>query len=200
MAYYFSVEVRHEGLNKYRIVKGQTPREANAKANALSLQWAEQWERKCEAERNRKRREADQLKRERTRLEHEANAAEAVRLTLEAEQLHLRMGSILLDSLKIKPKSWTDFHDKSKFTDKEPNSPRTEKLLPLPLRTAYKYNPELSFLQKISKNENTGDVSLCYCYTAKKTHTNVPCVFAKLASIVRPKFQLNRIASDRRVF
>ena len=153
MAYYFSVEVKHEGLNKYRIVKGQTPREANAKANALSLQWAEQWERKCEAERNRKSREADQLKRERTRLEHEANAAEAVRLTLEAEQLHLRMGSILLDSLKIKPKSWTDFHDKSKFTDKEPNSPRTEKLLPLPLRTAYKYNPELSFLQKISKKK-----------------------------------------------
>ena len=26
-------------------------------------------------------------------------------------------------------------------------------------------------------HENTGDVSLCFCYTAKKTRTNVPCVF-----------------------
>ena len=56
MTYYYSVEVFHEGLNKYRVVRGVTKKEAEEKAHFLYLQWEEQWKKKIEQERkNRKR-------------------------------------------------------------------------------------------------------------------------------------------------
>jgi restriction system protein len=153
MKYSYSVEVTHDGLNRYRIVKGQTISEAHAKARALAKQWDEQWERKCEAERRRKERADAQLQREKTKLEHEANATEAERLTFEAEQLQLQLSSIIHNTLRMNPITWDAFYDKSHFLEEAPSKPKAEELLSLPLRSHSRYNPKLTFFQKLSKKK-----------------------------------------------
>ena len=50
MKYYYQLEVRHDGLNKYKVVKGETQYEAQQKANALMQQWNEMYNKKIEAE------------------------------------------------------------------------------------------------------------------------------------------------------
>ena len=155
MAYHYSFEVKHSGLNKYRIVKGQTKREAQAKADSLLLQWEEQWEKKCAAERSRNLRAAAQYQREKTKSEHDANFAEANRLTSEYEQQQIKMNSILQTSIDLKLKTWNDFLSSEKFTEEKPKPTKQLELLALPLRSDIKYNPQLSLIEKLSKKKKS---------------------------------------------
>lgn len=155
MGYHYSVEVKHSGLNKYRIVKGNTKSEAQAKANALLLQWDEQWKRKREAEKNRSIRIANQKIREQTKAEHEANQAEASQLTFEQEQIQIKMSSLLQDSQKLTVPTWDNFKDNSLFNEPEPVKPKYNKLKSLPSRSESRYNPKLTLIEKLSKKKRT---------------------------------------------
>ena len=50
--------IRHDGLNKFRVIKGKSKYEVNQKADAQLATWDEMWERKLEAEERREQREA----------------------------------------------------------------------------------------------------------------------------------------------
>lgn len=52
--YYYEIELTHEGLNKYRIVKAETRYELQQKANAITAQWNNQWNRIIEREKRKK--------------------------------------------------------------------------------------------------------------------------------------------------
>ena len=54
----WEIEVRHEGLNKYRHIKGTDRHIVKQKAAAQKQAWDEMWEKKQAAEQKRKEREA----------------------------------------------------------------------------------------------------------------------------------------------
>lgn len=47
-SYTLRQEIRHQGLNKYRVVTAQNSYELNQKIAAIQAQWNAQWRRKCE--------------------------------------------------------------------------------------------------------------------------------------------------------
>lgn len=147
------IEVKHEGLNRYRIVTGISKSDAQAKANALAREWDKQWDRKLALSRERQERAARQKERERARIEHEENVSKANRLTAEAEQMQLELGSILLHTLGMTPVDWDNFRDGSAFMEEAPIRPIATGLLPLPERDDAKYNPKMSMFQKLSKTK-----------------------------------------------
>ena len=49
-AYTFRQEIRHDGLNKYRVVTAKSRYELNQKVAAIQAQWEEQWRKKRDKE------------------------------------------------------------------------------------------------------------------------------------------------------
>ena len=49
----YQIEIRHEGLHKYRMIKGQDPYVVEQKARIQEQVWDEIWERRLESERKR---------------------------------------------------------------------------------------------------------------------------------------------------
>lgn len=153
MRYNYQIEVQHDGLNRYRIVKGSNKYEAQATANALLRLWDEQWKRKCFADKLKSDRAIQQRERERTKFEHEENIAEANRLTYEAERVDQSLNTILLSTLSMKPITWNHFWDSSPFIDMQPEIPIERPLLALPKLENEKYNQKLSLFQKLSRTK-----------------------------------------------
>lgn len=96
MKYYFEQEVRHSGLNKYRVVKAASSYELDQKVRALKAQWNEQWERKCSAENKR-------IERENRIKNNEESLDYANEMTEQAEELQEALDSILSNSLEPIP-------------------------------------------------------------------------------------------------
>ena len=131
--YYYQEEVRHDGLNKYRVLKAETEYELNQKVASLKAQWNEQWDRKCIIRNN------------------EESQNYANELTRDAEKIQEELDSILLNSLVPIP---FDMNEKKDFSEYqvEPPLPPNPLLLPIePKRNFVKYNPTPSFFDIISK-------------------------------------------------
>lgn len=146
MKYYCEQEVRHNGLNKYRVVKAATNYELDQKVRALKAQWNEQWERKCLAESKRIERE-NKIKNNEESLEY------ANEMTEQAEELQKALDSILANSLKPTPLDVNSMKDNSPFPTNKPNEPVKTTLREEPKRTDPKYNPQAPFLTKLFKNK-----------------------------------------------
>jgi len=144
MKYYYEQEVRHSGLNKYRVVKAASNYELDQKVRALKAQWNEQWERKCSAENKRIERE-NKVKNNEESLEY------ANEMTEQAEELQDALDSILANSLEPIPLDENDMKDFSPFAINKPNSPIKPNFREEPKRTDYKYNPQAPFLTKLFK-------------------------------------------------
>ena len=57
----FQIEIAHQGLNKYKIIRGNDPLEVQRKVDAQTAAWNEVWEKKVQKEqkkRGRQQREA----------------------------------------------------------------------------------------------------------------------------------------------
>jgi len=154
MTYYYSVEVFHEGLNKYRVVRGVTKKEAEEKAHFLYLQWEEQWKKKIEQERKKIEQQQKRIEREnRIKCEKEANIY-AMELTYKAEKLQEDVDRILLDSLGF---NGLDFFEKLKdfslFNKPKPEAPNYLNCPNEPNIEDERFNPKPSFLIKMFKNK-----------------------------------------------
>ncbi len=53
----YEIEIRHDGLHKYRHIRGNNQQIVAQKAAAQIKAWEEMWERKCEIEKARSYRE-----------------------------------------------------------------------------------------------------------------------------------------------
>jgi len=71
----YQIEVRHNGLNKYRVVRGASRYEVGQRAEALQAQWNDEWARRMEVEGRRQER-LDQAER---RADHKTEAADRKR-------------------------------------------------------------------------------------------------------------------------
>ncbi|HII92704.1 MAG TPA: restriction endonuclease [Methanosarcina sp.] len=144
--YLYTCEVRHEGLNKYKVVKGETKKIAEQKANAQMAQWEEQWKRKQEADRKRK-------EREKYTRSIEESTEEANKLTLEAEEMQNSLDTILIDNLDPRVLDYDSLKDHRVFDQTLPVKPKHEGKSTKPSREDVKYNQKLSFLQRLSRKQ-----------------------------------------------
>lgn len=142
--YLYTYEIHHKGLNKYKVVKGETKKIAEQKAHTQMAQWEEQWKRKLEADRKQKERES---------LIHsiEESIEEANKLTLEAEKVQKSLDTILIDNLIPRAFDYDRLNDHRMFDQPSPVKPRREENAPKPNREDAKYNPKLPFLMRLSK-------------------------------------------------
>lgn len=139
-------EIRHNGLNKYRIVKAETHYELENKCDAQLAQWEAQWQRKLEQD-------AKAKERERRNQNAEKASRYAATQTKEAEAIQEALDNILINS--IYPQAF-DFNTLRDFSQYPISKPRKPQALPLPIepsRTDDKYNPKPSLLTQLSKKK-----------------------------------------------
>lgn len=144
--YLYSYEVHHDGLNKHKVVKGDTKKIAEQKACAQKAQWDEQWKRKLEADRKQKERE-NHIR------SIEESTEEANKLTLEAEKVQNSLDTILIDNLNPRAFDYNSLKDHRKFDQTLPVKPKREEKSTKPSREDAKYNQKLSFLLRLSKKQ-----------------------------------------------
>ncbi len=144
--YLCTSEVYHKGLNKYKVVKGETKKIAEQKANAQMAQWEEQWKRKLEVDRKRN-------ERENYARSIEESTEEANKLTLEAEEVQNSLDTILIDNLNPRALDYDSLKDHRVFDQTLPVKPKREEISTRPSREDSKYNQKLSFLQRFSKKQ-----------------------------------------------
>jgi restriction system protein len=135
------IEVRHEGLHKYRVIKGNNRYVVEQKAYLQEKQWEEMWKKKKEAEKKK-------LERENMAFEKAQKKALGEQQTLEAVcQLEL-IDNILVSTLDVDDKiDWDSLKDDSKFKDSKPKSPQKPSY---PLEPDKKnYEPKFGLMDRI---------------------------------------------------
>ena len=121
----WEIEVQHEELNKYRLIRGSDQRSVEQKAYAQQLAWEEMWEK-------------------------QQSKDNAVKRTTEAEEAIERLEAILLDSLEISSKiDWDSLIDNDSFPVSKPVSPTFDQLPSEPNESDEKYQPHLTFLDML---------------------------------------------------
>ncbi|WP_174612974.1 restriction endonuclease [Virgibacillus ihumii] len=140
----YQVEIKHDGLNKYRIIKGSDRRVVKQKALAQERQWEEMWHKKLEAERKKE-------EREKAAREKEEKKALAMQLTEEAEQQLQNIENTLSFTLTIDDKiDWESLKDTSEYTIPEPDEPNYVDIPDEPDKNSSDYKPKLNILDRFS--------------------------------------------------
>jgi len=155
----WEIEVRHEGLNKYRHIRGSDRNIVEQKADAQRLAWDEMWEKKQAAEQKKREREAAiRSKEEKKEL--------AIAKTNEAQEAINQLETILLHTLKVDDAiDWNSLLDKKKYPEKMPVKKEYPKQKPVkpnlalvpsePNRSDAKYHPNIGFFDKLfAKSRN----------------------------------------------
>jgi len=113
----YEIEVRHDGLHKYQVIRAKEYREAKEKAEAKIRAWEKQWERKLEVQRK---------KEESLRAQEykEARKAEAEKITAEAEEIRRSLERLLKEALGADHTvHWDGLMDSSPFPESPPPKP-----------------------------------------------------------------------------
>lgn len=113
----YEIEVRHAGLHKYRVIRGDDRYVVQQKAAAQLATWNEMWERRIDS---------DERKSEREQLaaERKERKSEAAQLTAEAGEALAELESILLHSLETTHViDWQDLKDCRPFDKPKPQPP-----------------------------------------------------------------------------
>lgn len=146
MSYRYQIEVTHQGLNKYRIVRGSTRWETKQKADSLLAQWNEQWARVIENEQKRAAREA--------RIQSDEDAVNyALERTKDDEKVQSDLDKIFTSSLSPISLDFEKLKDRSVFAVPMPELPSLALLPREPQRNDKQFNPKPSFPKKISKSK-----------------------------------------------
>jgi restriction system protein len=113
----WQLEIKHEGLHKYRIVKGETQEILRIRAQMQLHAWNEQWERVCAIEAKRKDRESKAyLKENKRQLAQERSG--------EAQQKLEALDQLLLAGIELDHTiDWSRLKDTSSFPTPLPGEP-----------------------------------------------------------------------------
>ncbi len=139
----YEVEIRHDGLNKFRLITGQDPHEVEEKARAQLAQWDAMWERRCRTEARR----AEQVQRAGD-VEAKKQLAEA--RTRKAEESIKALTCLLKDSLEVDPAvDWNVFIEEKCFSEPPPLLPAAVALPREPQASDHRYRYHVSFLGRL---------------------------------------------------
>jgi restriction system protein len=139
----YQVEVRHDGLNKYRMVRGSNAYEVEQRAAALVAQWNGEWARRLEVDNRRTQRLNSIFHKE----EMKESAAER---TSEAQELLSSLSTILVDGLATpSPFSWDFLKYQSSFPEPRPKDPSPDPTPSPPSKLADKYYVKIGPLEML---------------------------------------------------
>lgn len=145
----WEIEIRHDGLNKYRHIRGSDRHVVEQKAIAQQLVWDEMWEKKLEAEQKRREREEWHFNKERKK-------ESAVIETQEAQEKIKELEALLQYTLNINDTiDWDSLLDKQVFPDKKPAEPRPHPSPREPLVSDKEFQPKIGLLDKLFKSFRT---------------------------------------------
>jgi restriction system protein len=130
---YYKIEVRHEGLNKYRTIKHNDFHIAQEMAEDQKRKWDAEWRQKITSIKNKKELAAIQTK--------------------EIEQSLTGLMSLLSEALSTTPCiDWKELKDRTPFSNPKPTIP-TYISIPLePAPTDIRYKPKITWLDKIFRS------------------------------------------------
>lgn len=139
----WQIELRHDGLNKYRVIRGNDQSIVHRKAQAQQAIWDEMWQKRVE-------RDTRQQERELKRQELEDSLEEARGRTEAAQDELAELSSILAHTLGIDDKvDWDALKKPEDFPEPPPEKPRPEPLPIKPQLSSLQYQPTLGFLDKL---------------------------------------------------
>ena len=142
---FYQIEIRHEGLHKYRQIRG-TDRHAVEQTARVQLEaWEEIWRKKLKDEELKSDRAKAALTKENKKLLALTQTKEAQKALSDIENTLL---AVIAKDCKI---DWDKIKDSSEFDKPKPNEPKMKEIPREPLETDYKYQPKLTFLDKIFK-------------------------------------------------
>lgn len=141
----WQIELRHEGLGKYRLIKGNDRRVVEQKAQAQEFQWNEMWKRRQAIESNKRERAA--------RLYGiSSNKQEAKQLTEDAENALKEIDEVLLHTIGVDDAiDWEVIKDSAEFSESKPQQADLARL-PLKPNESY-FAPNLGFFDKLFKSK-----------------------------------------------
>lgn len=127
--FYYSKEIKHEGLNEYKIIKGETSYELERKARIQLEKWDEFWNKKLAANK-------------------------ALELTEEAQKKLDLIKNVLTDSLKLEEFSWDNLKSNDKFSVLKPEkkSPYSKEDIGIEPRRE-NYAPKIGIMDKVIKSK-----------------------------------------------
>jgi restriction system protein len=152
---YYQVEIRHEGLHKYRQIRGTDPHVVEQTARAQLEGWEEIWRKKLKDEKLRS-------ERAKAALTKELKKSLAITQTKEAQKalsdIENTLSVAIAKDCKI---DWEKIKDFSEFDKEKPTKPKMKEIPSEPLGTDSKYRPKLTFLDKIFKNSKQKKIDKC---------------------------------------
>lgn len=132
-------EIRHPGLNKYRLIKGTDKYVVEQKAAAQMAMWDEMWQRKVE-------------KNQRV-LDKQTMFEEAQSRTQQAKQAIEELENTLKHTLDIDDTiKWETLKNFSAFSEPKPEPPNFQQIPSTPIETATKYQPKVGIFDKLSSS------------------------------------------------
>ncbi|MBD3347165.1 MAG: restriction endonuclease [Chitinivibrionales bacterium] len=139
----YQIEISHDGLHKYRIIKGTDKYVVEQKAQVQLAKWDEMWQKKQEELRKKEAREQEAR-------EKEQKKQLAKQKTQEAEALIENLSHVLRHTLDINDIiEWDSLLDSTKFSEPQPDDPiyPTE-----PYQNHSQYDPQLTLFDKLIKS------------------------------------------------
>lgn len=184
----YQIEVRHPGLNKYRVVRGASRYEVGQRADALKAQWNDEWARRVEVEARRQ----DRLDQVQYRADHKAEAAER---TESATAMLSALASILSNGLRqTTPFVWATLKDPRTFTEPSPTPPTPEEAPIAPVEAAATYQPRIGLLELFSSTRRSAAVQ-----AAKTRYAQAVEAWGKTVAEIDAKNALQQSEYDRAV-
>jgi restriction system protein len=139
----WQMEVRHEGLGKYQVIRGDDKYVVEQKARAKLRQWDEMWERKQAAEARRLERE----EKAQAIAEHKALAEER---TQEAQEALGALSRVLVHTLAVDDTvDWDALKDRTEFAEPPSQEPAPPSIPPEPQSSDPYYSPKLGAFDKL---------------------------------------------------
>ena len=130
---YYEIEVSHEGLNKYRHIKGADVHVVNQKAAAQMQTWDEMWQKKLMQERKKN-------ERERAVRNKENKKNTAAERTAEAERNIVALSTVLQQAIETNNTvNWNSLIKDSNFGEAKPKEPTYKLPSVQPTRADEKY-------------------------------------------------------------
>lgn len=139
----YQIEVRHEGLNKYKVIKGNNIYVVQQKAEMQKRTWNEMWKKK-QLQLNQKK------ARELAAKEKQQKKELAAKLTTEAtEQLNTIQNTLLFTLDHVDTINWEDLKDTSSFSEIEPVKKDVIEIPREPLPSDELYNPKFGIMDRL---------------------------------------------------
>lgn len=139
----WEIELRHDGLNKYRVIRGTDRYVVEQKAAAQRAAWDDMWAKKQDVEERKRVREAA------IRSKEEKTALAADR-TKYAQEAIAALEGVLDHTLRVNDAvAWDSLLDKAPFPQTRPSKPTLAAVPAEPRSSDPKYKPDLTLVDKL---------------------------------------------------